>query len=282
MTCTRHASLIDFCCVQHHFQQLVITARGFHGVDAYDLTSSRLEWSVIGRLPGMTKGICAWAVTTDTYGQIFVSDKGNTCVQVVATDGLHLRTIRKPELGQLLGLRWVSRTGYLICSHKKDEMFHISVIREMMEQEENEVPPVEAPTVEVPPVETLTKVPPVEAPPVEAQLEEVQLKSVTPVDMPADVMTIEPQQEPPTREPAVEEKESSQEVSDLELSITEDMDISDNEDSDGEIIVVDSTEATMPTGMVDPTSEQTEIGGSLAENTQTETTAQAVQDNSLE
>ena len=277
MTCTRHASLIDFCCVQHHFQQLVITARGFHGVDAYDLTSSRLEWSVIGRLPGMTKGICAWAVTTDTYGQIFVSDKGNTCVQVVATDGLHLRTIRKPELGQLLGLRWVSRTGYLICSHRKDEMFHISVIREMTEQEENEVPPVEAPTVEVPPVETLTKVPPVEA-----QLEEVQLKSVTPVDMPADVMTIEPQQEPPTREPAVEEKESSQEVSDLELSITEDMDISDNEDSDGEIIVVDSTEATMPTGMVDPTSEQTEIGGSLAENTQTETTAQAVQDNSLE
>ena len=59
------------------------------------------------------------------------------------------------------------------------------------------------------------------------------------------------------------------------------MDISDNEDSDGEIIVLDSTEATIPTGMV-PASEQTEIGGSFAENTQTETTAQAVQDNSLE
>ena len=262
---------------------------------------------MIGRLPGMTKGICAWAVTTDTYGQIFISDKANTCVQVVASDGLHLRTIRKPELGQLLGLRWVSRTGYLICSHKKDEMFHISVIREMTEQQENEeappieaeirpveveaqpvevssveaqpveVPPVEAQPVEVPPVEAQ----PVEVPPVEAQMKEVQIKSVTPVEILADVMTIEPQQEPPAREPVVEEKESSQEVSDLKLFITEYMDIPDNEDSDGEVIVDDSV-VTIPTGMIDSTPEEIEIDGSLAENYQTETTVQAVQDTALE
>ena len=229
VTYTRHASLVDICCVQNRNQQLLVTARGFHGVDAYDRISSKLEWSVIGKLPGMTKGICAWAVTTDGCGQIFVGDKGNTCVQVVASDGLHLRTIKKPEFGKIWGVCWMERCGYIICSHKKDERYYISAVRETTDQER----------------EVLSEIP-------------------------ADTSG--------TMEMETEQEQSTQ-VQVAELS--QDMDISDGENSEGEIIVVDNFAAPIVTD-VDQSLERTGIDDALVEDSQVGTFDDgSVQDKSL-
>ena len=130
ITYTRHASLVDICCVRRGYGSFLVTARGFHGIDAYNVTSSKLEWSIIGKLPGMKKGLCAWALTTDNAGTLLVADKGNKCIQMFSTEGMYLRCLSRSTLGVLWAIHWWSSEGTLLCAHKKDDTFYISMVPE--------------------------------------------------------------------------------------------------------------------------------------------------------
>ena len=131
VTYTRHASLVDICCVRQGYGTLLVTARGFHGIDAYNAASSKLEWSVIGKIPGMKKGLCAWALTTDNMGTLLVADKGNKCIQMFSTEGMYLRFISGSNLGVIWAIHWWSPEGTLLCAHKKDDTFYVSIVPEM-------------------------------------------------------------------------------------------------------------------------------------------------------
>ena len=130
VTYTRHASLVDICCVQRGYGAFLVTARGFHGIDAYNVTSSKLEWSVIGKLPGMKKGLCAWALTTDNVGTLLVADKSNKCIQMFSTEGMYLRFLSRSTIGVMWAIHWWSSEGTLLCAHKKDEKFYVTMVPE--------------------------------------------------------------------------------------------------------------------------------------------------------
>lgn len=289
VTYTRHASLVDICCVRHGYGAFLVTARGFHGIDAYNVTSSKLEWSVIGKIPGMKKGLCAWALTTDNVGTLLVADKGNKCIHMYSTEGMYLRFISRSTLGVLWAIHWWSSEGTLLCAHKKDDTFYVSMVperevgetgREVLrleseKQTEPGVPglePVKLPSVimvgpqnttaqkqnKQPDAEPIVQ-PEIESEPSVPGLEPVVLPTSTSTPRKPEVQrtadlpnTKDNELEQTTSPKPSKEMESSQEtvVSDLELSMEEDMDAEPSNDEEP-LVEVMVVDSPEPTNVIE-------------------------------
>ena len=90
-----HVDIQDMCIVEQDNQKLLVTSNSFAGLNAYDVTSGIVSWTVIGRPPGMAEELCSVGVTTDKQGHVFVCDSRNKCIHIFSTSGNYIRNILK-------------------------------------------------------------------------------------------------------------------------------------------------------------------------------------------
>ena len=90
VTHTDQNQIHDMCSVQNEGKQLFITTQATDGVSAYNASMDKLEWSLEGKLIGMKKEISVEAVTTDGFGNLFMYDANNACIQVCSVDGSYI------------------------------------------------------------------------------------------------------------------------------------------------------------------------------------------------
>ena len=107
--------------VTTHFSS-VSDKRVDSGLQAYNVESQHLEWSVTGRVGDSEKDINPCGVTTDGRGHLLICDPVNGCIQMFSTDGVYLGClVEKGEhgIGDLRHVRWCKKTSSLIVAHQK-------------------------------------------------------------------------------------------------------------------------------------------------------------------
>ena len=118
------------CIVEQGGKQILVTSNNFAGLNAYDVTSGVVSWSVIGRPPGMAEELCSVGVTTDKRGHLFVCDSSNKCIHIFATNGIYMGPILKNHpLGTPQLVRWHEQKSLLIVATILLSNFHIGMIK---------------------------------------------------------------------------------------------------------------------------------------------------------
>ena len=129
---TDNHSIQDMCCVTFIKNNLLITAQSYGGVNAYVAGTDYLKWHVGGDQPGIDKWMNAVGVTTNGWGQLFVSDMSNKCIQMLSTNGAFLDTVlRREKLGvwNPQRIRWCDKANSLVIAHEKQGLFSIDVFQ---------------------------------------------------------------------------------------------------------------------------------------------------------
>ena len=133
VTRTSHIDIQDMCIVEQDGKQILVTSSSFAGLNAYDVTSGVVSWSVIGRPPGMAEELCSVGVTTDKRGHLFVCDSSNKCIHIFATNGNYMGPILKNHpLGTPQLVRWHEQKSLLIVATIIQSNFHIGLIKLML------------------------------------------------------------------------------------------------------------------------------------------------------
>lgn len=130
VTRTSHIDIQDMCIVQQDGKQILVTSNSFAGLNAYDVTSGVVSWSVIGRPPGMAEQLCSVGVATDKRGHLFVCDSSNKCIHIFTTSGNYMGPILKNHpLGTPQLVRWHEQKSLLIVATIIQSNFHIGLIK---------------------------------------------------------------------------------------------------------------------------------------------------------
>ena len=130
VTRTSHIDIQDMCIVDQDSRQILVTSNNFAGLNAYDVTSGIVSWSVVGRPPGMTEELCSVGVTTDKQGHLLVCDSSNKCIHIFATNGNYLGPIFKNHpLGAPQLVRWHEKHSLLVVATMIQSDFHIGLIK---------------------------------------------------------------------------------------------------------------------------------------------------------
>ena len=123
-------SIQDMCCVTFGNTNLLITTHSYGGVYAYVAGTDELKWYVGGYQNKIDKWMNAVGITSNGYGQLFVCDISNNCIQMISIDGTFLGTVLRSGaqgLGNPQRIRWCSKANYLVIAHEKQGLFSINV-----------------------------------------------------------------------------------------------------------------------------------------------------------
>ena len=137
ITQTDQGAIFDICCIQNETKQLLITALGYKGVNAYNTSKEGLEWEVKGRVPCMKKILSAARVATNGHDQVIVCDDYNDCIQMFTVDGHYMGTVSVDSdtfLGTPSRIDWCKNTSSLAVVHLKESQLGISKIKIDAEQ----------------------------------------------------------------------------------------------------------------------------------------------------
>lgn len=111
--------IADVCLLQKN-SLLVAVVSTDKALCAYDVRGGNPLWQVSG-LMGMNKEtLYPWGVCSDDRGNIFVADRSNDCIHLIASDGTFLRTILT-ELPYVQEITWDSEHSRLIVQHEEVE-----------------------------------------------------------------------------------------------------------------------------------------------------------------
>ena len=129
----QHDLIWDLCCtfVKNGNQRLLVTTGGFDGINAHNVGTDKLEWSLKGGISGVEDEMTAKGVTSDGRGHLFVCDENNKCVHVFTTSGDLVGTVlREGEqgVGRPRLIHCCDGSSSLIVGHIIDEYYCISQI----------------------------------------------------------------------------------------------------------------------------------------------------------
>ena len=101
-------------------KELLITSDFTDGIHAYNVFTDKLEWSVKGQLPGMSRELKAKGLAVDNHGHLYVCDANNKCVHQFTLDGVFLRTpvsfVSKAPLKPVL-ISWCEKSrSVVVCN----------------------------------------------------------------------------------------------------------------------------------------------------------------------
>ena len=137
ITQTDQGAIFDICCIQNETNQLLITALGYKGVNAYNTSKEGLEWEVKGKVPCMKRILNAARVATNGRDQVIVCDDYNDCIQIFTVDGHYMGTVSVDNdtfLGTPSRIDWCKNTSSLAVVHLKESQVGISKIKIDAEQ----------------------------------------------------------------------------------------------------------------------------------------------------
>ena len=137
ITHTDQGTIFDMCCIQSENKQLLITALGYKGVNAYNTSKETLEWEVKGKVPCMKKILSAARVATNGHDQVIVCDDYNDCIQMLTMEGHYMGTVSLDSdsvLGKPSRIDWCKNTSSLALVHAKEAKLGISKIKIDAEQ----------------------------------------------------------------------------------------------------------------------------------------------------
>ena len=130
---THNAQTRDLCFTRDGNKQLLVVADGIDGLFAYNTETDKLEWKVLGTVPGMNQAADPMGVTTDGQGHLFVGDyvNGNKSIQMFSVlDGHYLGCLMKDvnAHGTPARLRWCDRKSSLVTTFFCKGEWHLKVI----------------------------------------------------------------------------------------------------------------------------------------------------------
>ena len=111
---------------------LLVLVCGYHGVEAYNITTEELVWDVIRSIPLNEKPIFARSIDTDNHGRLFVLNEQNKCIHIFSVVGKFITTLlRKGErgVGELRKIRWSESLSGPIVVHGKGRNTKINLIK---------------------------------------------------------------------------------------------------------------------------------------------------------
>ena len=132
ITRTDQGGIFDMCCIQSENKQLLITAHGYKGVNAYNTSKETLEWEVKGKVPCMKKNLSAARVATNGHDQVIVCDDYNDCIQMFTLEGHYMGVVSMDSdahLGTPSRIDWCKNTSSLALVHVKESKLGISKIK---------------------------------------------------------------------------------------------------------------------------------------------------------
>ena len=123
---------IDMCCAEQEGTTLVVMACNTNGVEAYNMDTKELVWSIKGKMPLTEDDLDANSITTDEDGRLFVGDSRSKCLHLFSFGGKYVTALLLRELvqGPLENIWWSKELSGLIVHHSdKDYEDWISVIK---------------------------------------------------------------------------------------------------------------------------------------------------------
>ena len=110
------------CSVWHGDAELVValqaSSSGHPGVHACNASTGAPAWGGTGVPPGNEHSILPVSIATDGH-HVYVSDRGNACVQTFSPDGVYRGAILEEGYGTLGQITWCDALSALIVIHQR-------------------------------------------------------------------------------------------------------------------------------------------------------------------
>ena len=123
--------IADITLAQDGGEEFLISAHWASGIFSFKTRTGQLEWSVTGKLPGMKKDLYASSITSDGHGNLFVCDRGNSCMQMFSvSDGQYLGCLFREGdhgLGRPVCTGWCKEISSLIVFDYDDWISNVKL-----------------------------------------------------------------------------------------------------------------------------------------------------------
>ncbi len=132
---TRNENIYDMCCIQNESKLLLVTVdpepSGKKAINAYNLDSGKLQWTLSGKLGKMKSKMCPRSICTDNFEKLYVLDENNNCIVVISLDGKYIDSILNGDevISDADWIRWTNGNQLVVHHSDIQDIQYISLFQ---------------------------------------------------------------------------------------------------------------------------------------------------------